>query len=148
MAVFLVRLGVFILSAVAIGIALIPILVLIDLLDGGTGWGLCPQGIEACNNPYTTAAEFGVLLTLGLFAGGARDQVVDETRPASALGRLPGESVSRGDGLGLDRGLVGLLGDHDEDGDEDQRRAGPAGDGESLAEDHPGRGNGESRLRR
>jgi hypothetical protein len=66
-AVFLVRLGVFILSAVAIGIALIPILVLIDLLDGGTGWGLCPQGIEACNNPYTTAAEFGILLTFGLF---------------------------------------------------------------------------------
>ncbi len=65
---FFVRLGVFVLSAIAIGIALIPILVLIDLLDGGTGWGLCPQGIEACNNPYTTAAEFGVLLTLGLFA--------------------------------------------------------------------------------
>ncbi|MGH8950427.1 MAG: hypothetical protein ACRDX9_03285 [Acidimicrobiia bacterium] len=67
MSVFLVRLGVFILSATAIGIALVPILVLIDLLDGGTGWGLCPDGIEACNNPYTTAAEIGVLLTLGLF---------------------------------------------------------------------------------
>jgi hypothetical protein len=67
MSVFLVRLGVFILSATAITIALIPILVLIDLLDGGTGWGLCPQGIEACNNPYTTAAEFGILLTIGLF---------------------------------------------------------------------------------
>ncbi|MGH8871770.1 MAG: hypothetical protein ACRDWS_07345 [Acidimicrobiia bacterium] len=67
MAVFLVRLGVFILSATAIGIALIPILVLIDLLDGGTGWGLCPDGIEACNNPFTTAAEFGILLTLGFF---------------------------------------------------------------------------------
>lgn len=66
-AVFLVRLGVFVLSAIAIGIALIPILVLIDLLDGGTGWGLCPAGIEACNNPYTTAAEIGILLTLGLF---------------------------------------------------------------------------------
>ena len=67
MSVFLVRLGVFILSATAIGIALVPILVLIDLLDGGTGWGLCPNGIEACNNPYTTAAEIGVVLTLGLF---------------------------------------------------------------------------------
>ena len=67
MAVFLVRLGVFLLSATAIGIALIPILVLIDLLDGGTGWGLCPNGIEACENPFTTAAEIGILLTLGLF---------------------------------------------------------------------------------
>jgi len=65
--VFLVRLGVFLLSAIAIGIALIPILVLIDLLDGGTGWGLCPNGIEACDNPFTTAAEIGVVLTLGLF---------------------------------------------------------------------------------
>lgn len=67
MAVFLIRLGVFLLSATAIGIALIPILVLIDLLDGGTGWGLCPNGIEACENPFTTAAEIGILLTLGLF---------------------------------------------------------------------------------
>lgn len=64
---FLLRLGVFLLSAIAIGIALIPILVLIDLLDGGTGWGLCPNGIEACDNPFTTAAEIGVVLTLGLF---------------------------------------------------------------------------------
>ena len=67
MAVFLIRLGVFLLSATAIGIALIPILVLIDLLDGGTGWGLCPNGIEACENPFTTAAEIGILLALGLF---------------------------------------------------------------------------------
>lgn len=66
-AVFVIRFGVVLLSATAIGIALIPILVLIDLLDGGTGWGLCPDGIQACDNPYTTAAEFGVLLTLGLF---------------------------------------------------------------------------------
>lgn len=64
--VFVIRLGVVLLSATAIGIALIPILVLIDLLDGGTGWGLCPNGIEACENPYSTAAEFAVLLTLGL----------------------------------------------------------------------------------
>ena len=62
---FFIRLGTFVLSALAIGIAMVPILVLIDLLDGGSGWGLCPAGIEACANPYTTAAEFGVILTLG-----------------------------------------------------------------------------------
>jgi hypothetical protein len=67
MAVFFIRVAVVVLSATAIGIALIPILVLIDLLDGGTGWGLCPDGLQACSNPYTTAAEFGILLTLGLF---------------------------------------------------------------------------------
>jgi hypothetical protein len=65
--VFFIRLAVVILSATSIGIALVPILVLIDLLDGGTGWGLCPDGLQACTNPYTTAAEFGVLLTIGLF---------------------------------------------------------------------------------
>jgi len=67
-ALFFIRLGTFVLSALAIGIAIVPILVLIDLLDGGTGWGLCPAGLEACANPYTTAAEFAVMLTLGFLA--------------------------------------------------------------------------------
>ena len=47
---------------------MVPILVLINLLDGGTGWGLCPAGLQACANPYTTAAEFAVILTLGFLA--------------------------------------------------------------------------------
>lgn len=64
-AVLLIRLGILILTGAAIVIAAIPILVLIDLLDGGTGWGLCPAGLEACDNPYTTVAEVAVLLTLG-----------------------------------------------------------------------------------
>jgi hypothetical protein len=68
MALLLIRLGTLFLTALAIGIAMVPILVLIDLLDGGTGWGLCPAGIEACANPYTTAAEFAVILTLGFLA--------------------------------------------------------------------------------
>jgi hypothetical protein len=65
--VFLIRLGVVLLSATAIGIALVPMLVLIDLLDGGTGWGLCPNGLQACDNPYTTGAEIILLLSVGLF---------------------------------------------------------------------------------
>lgn len=66
-AVFLVRLAIFILVVLAIAIGIVPILVLIDLLDGGTGWGLCPGGIQACDKPYTTGAELIVVLTLGLF---------------------------------------------------------------------------------
>jgi hypothetical protein len=62
-----VRLGVFLLSAVAVAMAAVPILVLIDLLDGGTGWGLCPAGLQACANPLTTAGEFVVFLSFGLF---------------------------------------------------------------------------------
>lgn len=64
---FFVRLGVFILVLVAIGIGIVPILVLIDLLDGGTGWGLCPGGLEACDKPYSTGAELIIVLSFGLF---------------------------------------------------------------------------------
>jgi hypothetical protein len=45
----------------------VPILVMIDLVSGGTGYGLCPGGLEACDRPYTTGAEIVILLTLALF---------------------------------------------------------------------------------
>lgn len=66
-AVFFVRFAVLVLVVVAIALGLVPILVLIDLLDGGTGWGLCPGGIEGCDKPYSTGAELIIILTLGLF---------------------------------------------------------------------------------
>ena len=66
MAVFFIRLAVFLLGAVAVTIAAVPILVLIDLLGGGTGYGLCPGGLEACERPYSAAAEFAVLLIVAL----------------------------------------------------------------------------------
>lgn len=67
MKVFLVRLGAFLLMAAAIGIATIPILVLIDLLGGGTGWGICPDGLQACDRPYSAGAELVIVLAIGLF---------------------------------------------------------------------------------
>ncbi len=67
-AVILIRLAVLVLSATAVAIAAVPIFVLIDLLGDGTGYGLCPSGLAACDNPYSTAAEFAVLLTLALAA--------------------------------------------------------------------------------
>lgn len=67
MAVFFVRLGVFLLVVVAVAIGVVPILVLIDLLDGGTGFGLCPGGLEFCDKPYSTGAELMIVLTLALF---------------------------------------------------------------------------------
>jgi hypothetical protein len=66
-AVFFVRLAVFVLVVVAIAIGIVPILVLIDLLEGGTGWGLFPAGIELCDKPYSTGAELIIVLSLGLF---------------------------------------------------------------------------------
>lgn len=62
----LIRLAVLILSAFAVLIAAVPLLVLIDLLGGGTGYGLCPGGIEDCQKPYSTWAELAVVLTVAL----------------------------------------------------------------------------------
>jgi len=66
-AVFFVRVGVFLLVVTAVAIAIVPILVLIDLLGGGTGWGLCPGGLDACHKPYSTGAELMIVLSLALF---------------------------------------------------------------------------------
>ena len=65
--VFLIRLAVFLLGAAAVALAAVPIFVMIDLLGGGTGYGLCANGLEVCDNPYSTAAELALLLTVALF---------------------------------------------------------------------------------
>lgn len=31
-----------------LAVAAVPLLILLDLSDGGTGWGLCEQGIDSC----------------------------------------------------------------------------------------------------
>lgn len=49
-------------------IATVPLLVLIDLLGGGTGFGLCPGGLQECEKPLSTGAEMVVILAVGLFA--------------------------------------------------------------------------------
>lgn len=64
---FWLRLVVYILIAAAILIALVPLLVLLSLVRGGTGFGLCPGGIGTCRNPYTAAPELSLALTVGLF---------------------------------------------------------------------------------
>lgn len=67
MAVVFVRLAVFLLVVLAVAIGVVPILVLIDLLGGGTGYGLCPGGLELCNKPYSTGAELVIVLSIALF---------------------------------------------------------------------------------
>ncbi len=62
------RLAVLILVGAAILIATVPLLVLLSLVQGGTGFGLCPGGISTCRNPYTAAPELTAALTVGLFA--------------------------------------------------------------------------------
>ena len=55
------------LTAIVLAVAAIPMLVLLDLVGGGNGWGLCPDGITSCRNPYTAASELALGLTLVLF---------------------------------------------------------------------------------
>lgn len=64
--VAVLRLIVYGLMAVAILIAVVPLLVLLNLVQGGSGFGLCPDGISSCRNPYTAAPELTLGLTVGL----------------------------------------------------------------------------------
>lgn len=64
----LLRVVIYILIAVALLIATVPLLVLLSLVQGGTGFGLCPDGITSCRNPYTAAPELTATLTLALLA--------------------------------------------------------------------------------
>ena len=56
-----------VLVAAAIGVALIPLAVLLDLHEGGSGWGLCPQGLENCRNGYFTGFEMVAWVVVALF---------------------------------------------------------------------------------
>jgi hypothetical protein len=62
-----IRIAIVVLVIAAIGISVVPILVMLDLLEGGTGWGMCPGGLEGCESPYTAPFEFLVILSIGLF---------------------------------------------------------------------------------
>jgi hypothetical protein len=45
---------------------MVPLLVLLDLAGGGSGFGMCPTGVDSCRNPYTAAPELSVILTVAL----------------------------------------------------------------------------------
>jgi hypothetical protein len=57
-----------VLIAVAIATALVPMLVVTDLGGGGSGWGLCPDGIGTCSSSYFAGPELLALLLVVLFA--------------------------------------------------------------------------------
>lgn len=67
MNLYLIRALIVTLSAIGVAIAAVPILVMIDLLGDGTGFGLCPDGLQACVKPFSTGPEFAMILTVGLF---------------------------------------------------------------------------------
>jgi hypothetical protein len=72
--VILIRLLIGAAIAAIVGVALIPLLVLLDLRSGGTGWGLCNDGFGRCRTSYFSgfeliAAILGVLLVLVIAVG-------------------------------------------------------------------------------
>ena len=54
------------LVAAIVGVALIPLFVLLDLRAGGTGWGLCNDGFGRCRTSYFSGFELvaGLLIVL------------------------------------------------------------------------------------
>ena len=62
------------LIAAAIAVALIPLMVLLDLRRGGSGWGLCGDGLGDCRNSYFAGFELigwlfaALFIILGLIA--------------------------------------------------------------------------------
>ncbi|HJU80799.1 MAG TPA: hypothetical protein VJ796_03530 [Acidimicrobiia bacterium] len=61
-----VRALLLLLVLLAIGLAALPILVLLDLLRGGTGYGLCEGGLSACPERYTAGPALAVYLVISL----------------------------------------------------------------------------------
>ncbi len=51
----------------AIAVALIPLMVLLDLRRGGTGWGMCAEGLADCRNSYFAGFELIGWLFTALF---------------------------------------------------------------------------------
>ena len=62
----LLRVLILVLILAALGVAVVPVMVLINLLGGGTGFGLCPQGLSACPQRYTSGPALATYLTLSL----------------------------------------------------------------------------------
>ncbi len=50
-----------------VGIAMVPLLVLRDLTSGGSGWGLCGDGVRQCSTSYFTGLELVAMLLAALF---------------------------------------------------------------------------------
>ncbi len=83
------------LIAAAIAVALVPLWVLLDLHEGGSGWGLCSGGLNTCRNGYFSGFEMLGAVTVALFvivmliAVCVRIMRVLERRRRSKTGAIP-----------------------------------------------------------
>lgn len=51
---------------VAIALAVIPLLAALDLARGGSGFGICPEGVWLCESPYLPVARLTGMVALGM----------------------------------------------------------------------------------
>jgi hypothetical protein len=56
------RLLILVLVVAALVIAALPVLVLLDLLGGGTGYGLCAGGLQGCPERFTAGPALAAYL--------------------------------------------------------------------------------------
>lgn len=67
--VWILRVLMGLLVLVVAAIAAIPLLVVLDLSNDGTGWGLCADGMSSCSTSYLAGFELIGVLALTLFVG-------------------------------------------------------------------------------
>ena len=58
------RLLILVLVMAALLVAALPVLVLLDLLRGGTGYGLCAGGLQACPARFTAGPALAAYLVV------------------------------------------------------------------------------------
>lgn len=58
------RLLILVLVMAALVVAALPVLVLLDLLRGGTGYGLCAGGLSACPERFTAGPALAAYLVV------------------------------------------------------------------------------------
>jgi hypothetical protein len=56
-----------VLIATIVAVTVLPMLVLLDLVGGGDGWGLCPDGLSSCRTSYFSGLELAAGLMILLF---------------------------------------------------------------------------------
>jgi hypothetical protein len=62
-----IRILIGVIIAAIVGVALVPLLVLLDLVGGGDGWGLCPDGVASCATSYFDGPELAASLLVIMF---------------------------------------------------------------------------------
>jgi hypothetical protein len=63
------RIAMAVLLAIVVAVFAVPLLLVFDLISGGTAFGLCPTGLRVCQPGYFTGLELaGLLLVVAFIA--------------------------------------------------------------------------------